>query len=99
VAGAPGPLREPGTFPTARKGPDHYLSWEVVAYNATLVDVYEYMPQEQCCRSGSARIRIILPDPDPHPKFFMPDPDPADPDPSPQKWHLINLFSVEKYCE
>jgi hypothetical protein len=31
VAGGPGPRREPGTFPTAGKGPDHYLSWEVVA--------------------------------------------------------------------
>jgi hypothetical protein len=28
-------------------------------------------------------------------------PDPADPDPDPrlQNWHLINLFSVERYCE
>jgi hypothetical protein len=23
----------------------------------------------------------------------------ADPDPRLQNWHLINLFSVEKYCE
>jgi hypothetical protein len=44
VAGAPGPRREPGTFRTAVKGPDHYPSWEVVANNATLMDVY--MPQE-----------------------------------------------------
>jgi hypothetical protein len=28
----------------SKKGPDHYPSWEVVVYNATLVDVY--MPQE-----------------------------------------------------
>jgi hypothetical protein len=36
-----------------------------------------------------------------HPKFVMPDMDPADPDPDlrPQNWHLIKVFSVEKYCE
>jgi hypothetical protein len=34
------------------------------------------------------RIRIIWPDPE----FRMPDP-------RLQNWHLINLFSVEKYCE
>jgi hypothetical protein len=44
VAGAPGPRREPGTSLTAGKGPNHYPSWEVVANNAILVDVY--MPQE-----------------------------------------------------
>jgi hypothetical protein len=38
VTEAPGPRREPGTVRTARKGPDHYPSWEVVAYNATIVD-------------------------------------------------------------
>jgi hypothetical protein len=27
------------------------------------------------------------------------DTDPADPDSRLQNWHLINLFSVEKYCE
>jgi hypothetical protein len=42
------------------------------------------------------RIRIIWPDQDPHPEFLMPD---LDPDPRPQNWHLINPFSVEKYCE
>jgi hypothetical protein len=31
VAGAPGPRREPATFLTERKGPNHYPSWEVVA--------------------------------------------------------------------
>jgi hypothetical protein len=32
VAGAPGLRREPGTFPTGGKGPDHYTpSWEGVA--------------------------------------------------------------------
>jgi hypothetical protein len=31
------------------------------------------------------------------PEFGMPDP--ADPDFRLQNWHLINLFSVEKYCE
>jgi hypothetical protein len=31
------------TFPTEGKGPNHYLSWEVVVNKATLVDVY--MPQ------------------------------------------------------
>jgi hypothetical protein len=54
-------------------------------------------------RGGEAvlRIWIIWPDPDPHPEFWMPDPHPADPDPDPrlQNLHLINLFSVEKYCE
>jgi hypothetical protein len=45
--------------------------------------------------AGSGWIRIILPDPE----FWMPDPDLADPDPRLQNWHLINLFSVEKYCE
>jgi hypothetical protein len=40
VTRAPGPRREPGTFLVARKGPDHYPSWEVVADNATLMDVY-----------------------------------------------------------
>jgi hypothetical protein len=44
VEGAPGPRREPGTFRTPRKGPDHYPSWEVFAYNATIVDVY--VPRE-----------------------------------------------------
>jgi hypothetical protein len=38
-------------------------------------------------------------DPDPHPEFWMPDPADKDPDPWLQNWHLINLFSVEKYCE
>jgi hypothetical protein len=42
VAGAPGPRRRPGTFRTAVKDPDHYPSWEVVAYRATLMDVYIY---------------------------------------------------------
>jgi hypothetical protein len=41
------------------------------------------------------RIRIIWPDPE----FWMPDPADPDPDPRLQNWHLINLFSVEKYCE
>jgi hypothetical protein len=50
---------------------------------------------QQCCGSGSAKIRIIWPDPE----FWMPDPDPVDPDPRLQNWHLIDLFSVEKYCE
>jgi hypothetical protein len=49
--------------------------------------------------SGSARIRIIWPDPDPHPEFWMPDQADQFPDPRLQNWHLINLFSVEKYCE
>jgi hypothetical protein len=31
----PGPRREPGTFCVARKGPDHYPSWEIVAWTAT----------------------------------------------------------------
>jgi hypothetical protein len=44
----------------------------------------------QCCGSGSARIRIIWPDPG----FWMPDPDHRL-----QNWHLINLFSVKKFCE
>jgi hypothetical protein len=52
---------------------------------------------DQCCGSGSARIRIIWPDPDP--EFWMPDPADPDSDPGLQNWHLINLFSVEKYCE
>jgi hypothetical protein len=55
--------------------------------------------KKQCCGSASARIRINWPDPDPHPEFLMPDPDPADTDPRTQNWHLINLFTVEKYCE
>jgi hypothetical protein len=31
VAGAPGPRRELGTFPSGGKGPDHYPCWEIVA--------------------------------------------------------------------
>jgi hypothetical protein len=45
---------------------------------------------------------VAHPDPDPQgSEFIWPDPEFGMPDPDPrlQNWHLINLFSVEKYCE
>jgi hypothetical protein len=46
---------------------------------------------------------VADPDPDPHhlagSDILDADPDPADPDLRLKNWHLINVFSVEKYCE
>jgi len=38
----------------------------VILRNSVLRGMAHFVSRNQCCRSGSARIRIILLDPDPH---------------------------------